>query len=88
MKNGKYEFNSKKQLDNEDRIVLRNTVSANDLAKIHATNVSSKPKDVSLSICLPKSLLKTIKNKAKVEGVSYTRYIRMLLEKNLPTNAL
>ncbi|WP_370931098.1 CopG family antitoxin [Bartonella sp. DGB1] len=67
----------------EQRIVVRETLLERDLVKIHTENISPKPKNVSLSLSLPKSLLKIIKSKAKIKGISYTCYVRQILEKNL-----
>lgn len=42
-----------------------------------------EPKVAALNMRLPASLLDAVKEKAKAQGIPYTRYVRMLLESDV-----
>ncbi|MCP1237837.1 BrnA antitoxin family protein [Gluconobacter kondonii] len=51
-----------------------------DLSGFKPMHFEIEPKGTALNMRLPASLLAAVKAKAKVKGIPYTRYVRMLLE--------
>lgn len=65
-----------------------NFVATSDLTKFDLTggrvmHFEFEEKDTQLSMRMPTSLLDAVKNKAKLKKVPYTRYIRMLIERDI-----
>ena len=54
-----------------------------DLSGFKPMHFEIEPKSAALNMRLPVSLLDALKAKAKDKGVPYTRYVRMLLERDL-----
>jgi predicted DNA binding CopG/RHH family protein len=55
-------------------------LSEYDLTGFIPMRFEIEPKSASLNMRLPAPLLDAVKAKAKANGISYTRYVRMLLE--------
>ena len=47
------------------------------------TDKSSAEKRIHIAVRLPQALLDAVKNRAKAQGIPYTRYIRMLMERDI-----
>lgn len=67
-----------------------NFIAASDLTKFDLTggrvmHFEFEEKDSQLSMRMPTSLLDAVKSKAKLKKVPYTRYIRMLIERDVST---
>ncbi len=65
-----------------------NFVATSDLTKFDLSggrvmHFEFEEKDSQLSMRMPTSLLNAIKSKAKLKKVPYTRYIRMLIERDI-----
>lgn len=58
-------------------------LSTYDLTGFKPMRFEIEPKSAALKIRLPKALLDAVKHKAKVEGIPYTRYVRLLIERHL-----
>lgn len=52
-----------------------------DLAGFKPMRFELEPKAAALNMRLPEKLLDALKVKAKAEGIPYTRYVRMILER-------
>ena len=55
-------------------------LSQYDLSGFRPMHFEFAPKDATLTMRLPESLLAAVKSKAKAKGIPYTRYVRLLLE--------
>ena len=67
-----------------------NFVTTSDLTKFDLSggrvmHFEFEEKDSQLSMRMPTSLLDAVKSKAKLKKVPYTRYIRMLIERDVST---
>ena len=67
-----------------------NFIAASDLTKFDLSggrvmHFEFEEKDSQLSMRMPMSLLDAVKSKAKLKKVPYTRYIRMLIERDVST---
>lgn len=56
-------------------------LSQYDLAGFKPMRFELEPKAAALNMRLPEKLLDALKVKAKAEGIPYTRYVRMILER-------
>ena len=54
-----------------------------DLSGFKMVNFEFKPKDRSISLRLPESLLTAVQNRAKLEGIPYQRLIRQAIEREI-----
>jgi predicted DNA binding CopG/RHH family protein len=54
-----------------------------DLSGGHVMHFEFEEKDSQLSMRMPTSLLDAVKSKAKLKKMPYTRYIRMLIERDI-----
>jgi len=54
-----------------------------DLSKFKPAQFEIQPKTAVINMRLPESLLAAVKQKAESAGVPYTRYVRMLIERDL-----
>ncbi|CAK0761247.1 Predicted DNA binding protein, CopG/RHH family [Gammaproteobacteria bacterium] len=63
-----------------ERFVETADLSEYDLSSFKPVRFEFTPKDATLTMRLPASLLDAVKLKAKSKGIPYTRYVRMLLE--------
>jgi predicted DNA binding CopG/RHH family protein len=66
--------------DEAERFVETADLSQYDLSGFKPVRFEFTPKDATLTMRLPVSLLDAVKRKAKANGIPYTRYVRMLLE--------
>lgn len=66
--------------DEAERFVETADLSDYDLSGFKPVRFEFAPKDATLTMRLPVSLLDAVKQKAKAKGIPYTRYVRMLLE--------
>ena len=58
-------------------------LSSYDLSGFKPMRFETEPKSASLNMRLPSSLLAALKAKAKLKGIPYTRYVRILLESDI-----
>ena len=54
-----------------------------DLSGFKPMTFEIEPKSAALNLRVPPSLLEALKTRAKARGIPYTRYVRLLLEKDL-----
>jgi predicted DNA binding CopG/RHH family protein len=66
-----------------EKFVAESDLSAYDLSGFKPMRFEVQPKAAALNMRLPASLLEAIKRKAKMKGIPYTRYVRLLLEADL-----
>lgn len=52
-----------------------------DLSGFKKTTFEFQPKSETVNLRMPHDLLQAVKNKAKEEGLPYTKYIRLVLER-------
>lgn len=69
--------------DEAETFVDETDLTEYDLSEFQPMHFEIEPKSASINIRLPESLLQAIKNKARLKGIPYTRYIRMLLETDI-----
>lgn len=65
-----------------ERFVETADLSQYDLSGFKSTRFEFAPKDATLTMRLPVPLLDALKLKAKAQGIPYTRYVRLLLERD------
>jgi predicted DNA binding CopG/RHH family protein len=70
--------------DAED-FVATSDLTKFDLSGGRVMHFEFEEKDSQLSMRMPTSLLDAVKSKAKLKKVPYTRYIRMLIERDIST---
>ena len=58
-------------------------LSSYDLSGFKHVKFEFEPKAASLNVRLPQNLLDALKAKAKAQGIPYTRYVRLVLEKDI-----
>ncbi len=63
-----------------EEFVATADLSQYDLSGFKPMRFEIEPKSAALNMRLPASLLAALKAKAKLNGIPYTRYVRMLLE--------
>ena len=56
-------------------------LSEYDFSEFKTVRYEFKPKSATINLRLPESLLAAIKERAEKEGLPYTRFIRLILEK-------
>jgi predicted DNA binding CopG/RHH family protein len=56
-------------------------LSEYDLSGFKSMRFELEPKSAALNMRLPQNLLEAVKTKAKEEGIPYTRYVRLVLER-------
>jgi predicted DNA binding CopG/RHH family protein len=65
------------------RFVDTADLSVYDLSGFKPMNFEFEPKAAALHMRLPQNLLDALKVKAKAKGIPYTRYVRLLLERDV-----
>lgn len=65
-----------------ERFVETADLSQYDLSGFKPEHFEFAPKDATLTMRLPAPLLDALKLKAKAQGIPYTRYVRLLLERD------
>jgi predicted DNA binding CopG/RHH family protein len=58
-------------------------LSSYDLTGFKHAKFEFQPKAAALNLRLPQNLLNALKAKAKAQGIPYTRYVRLVLEKDI-----
>lgn len=58
-------------------------LSEYDLSRFRRRHFEIEQKSAALNMRLPDSLLDALRAKAKARGIPYTRYVRMLIEKDV-----
>lgn len=71
---------SLKSDEEAEQFVATADLSEYDLSKFMPVKFEFEAKTVAVNMRLPQSLLEAVKNKAKTEGMPYSKYIRFILE--------
>ena len=66
-----------------EEFVAKADLSEYDLSAFQPMHFEFVEKDASINMRIPSSLLAALKIKAKAKGTPYTRYIRLLIEKDI-----
>ncbi|TSA04313.1 MAG: hypothetical protein D4R76_03020 [Methylococcus sp.] len=66
-----------------EQFVETSDLSEFDLSGFKPMRFEFESKKAALNMRLPQNLLDALKVKARAQGIPYTRYVRMLLEKDL-----
>ena len=69
--------------DEEAETFLMQDLSALDFSQFKPMPFEFEKKEAQVNMRVPQSLLDSVKDRAKAHGVPYTRYIRMLMERDL-----
>lgn len=69
--------------DDAELFLESSDLSEFDLSGFKPMNFEFEPKTAALNMRLPQNLLDALKLKARSKGIPYTRYVRMLLEKDV-----
>ena len=69
--------------DEEAEAFLARDLSDLDFAQFKPMNFEFAKKEAQLNMRIPQPLLDAVKDRAKARGIPYTRYIRMLLERDV-----
>jgi len=69
--------------DEEAEAFLMQDLSDLDFSQLKRRHFEFEKDDAEISVPVPQSLLDSVKAKAEALGIPYTRYIRMLMEKDL-----
>lgn len=70
-----------------EQFVANADLSEYDLTGFKPMRFEIEPKSAALNMRLPAPLLEALKAKAKSRGIPYTRYVRMLLERDVAARA-
>lgn len=71
--------------DEEAEAFLAQDLSDLDFAQFKPAHFEFERKSAQLNMRVPETLLDAVKNRAKARGMPYTRYIRLLLERDIAT---
>jgi predicted DNA binding CopG/RHH family protein len=66
-----------------ERFVATSDLTQYDLRRARAVQFEFEPKASQLNMRLPVNLLDAVKQRAKLHGIPYTRFIREVLEQSL-----
>ena len=69
--------------DEEAEAFLMQDLSDLDLSQFKRRHFEFEKKEAQVNMRIPESLLKQVKQKAEANGMPYTRYIRMLMERDV-----
>ena len=69
--------------DEEAEAFLAQDLSDLDFAQFKPLHFEFAKKEAQLNMRIPQPLLDAVKDRAKARGIPYTRYIRMLLERDV-----
>lgn len=83
MKKAKLEMPSLKTDTDAERFVETSNLAEYDLSGFKPMQFEFEPKIAALNVRLPQNLLDALKLKAKNQGISYTQYVRLLLERDI-----
>jgi len=68
--------------DEQAEAFLEQDLSDLDFKQFQPVRFEFQPKSAVLNLRLPAELLASIKRRAKEQGIPYTRYVRLLLERD------
>lgn len=69
--------------DEEAEAFLMQDLSDLDLSQFKRMHFEFEKKEAQVNMRVPQPLLNALKDKAKSQGIPYTRYIRMLMERDI-----
>jgi predicted DNA binding CopG/RHH family protein len=69
--------------DEEAEAFLMQDLSELDFSQFKRVHFEFEKKEAQVNMRVPQSLLDSLKDKAKARGIPYTRYIRMLMERDV-----
>lgn len=69
--------------DEEAEAFLMQDLSDLDVSQFKRHHFEFEKKEAQVNMRVPQSLLDSVKDKAKAQGIPYTRYIRMLMERDV-----
>lgn len=69
--------------DEEAEAFLMQDLSDLDLSQFKRHHFEFERKEAQVNMRVPQSLLDSVKDKAKAQGIPYTRYIRLLMERDV-----
>lgn len=69
--------------DEEAEAFLMQDLSDLDLSQFKRHHFEFEKKEAQVNMRVPESLLDAVKDRAKARGIPYTRYIRMLMERDV-----
>lgn len=69
--------------DEEAEAFLMQDLSDLDFSQFKPMHFEFEKKEAQVNMRVPESLLDAVKGKAKAQGIPYTRYIRMLMERDV-----
>ena len=69
--------------DGEAEAFLMQDLSDLDFSQFKPLNFEFEKKEAQLNMRVPRPLLEALKDRAKARGIPYTRYIRMLMERDI-----
>lgn len=69
--------------DEEAEAFLMQDLSDLDFSQFKRHHFEFEKKEAQVNMRVPQSLLDSVKDRAKAHGIPYTRYIRMLMERDI-----
>lgn len=69
--------------DEEAEAFLEQDLSDLDLSQFERRHFEFAKKEAQVNLRIPEGLLDAVKDRAKAQGIPYTRYIRMLMERDI-----
>jgi predicted DNA binding CopG/RHH family protein len=69
--------------DEEAEAFLMQDLSGLDFSQFKPVHFEFEKKEAQVNMRVPQSLLDSVKDRAKARGIPYTRYIRMLMERDV-----
>lgn len=69
--------------DEEAEAFLMQDLSDLDFSQFKRHHFEFEKKEAQVNMRVPQSLLDSVKDRAKARGIPYTRYIRMLMERDI-----
>ncbi len=69
--------------DEEAEAFLMQDLSDLDMSQFKRHHFEFEKKEAQVNMRVPQSLLDSVKDRAKAYGIPYTRYIRMLMERDV-----
>jgi predicted DNA binding CopG/RHH family protein len=69
--------------DEEAEAFLQQDLSDLDFSQFKPMHFEFEKKEAQLNMRVPQPLLDAVKDRAKARGIPYTRYIRMLMERDV-----
>lgn len=73
----------KLKTDEEAEAFLMQDLSDLDMSQFRRHHFEFEKKEAQVNMRVPRSLLDSVKDKARAYGIPYTRYIRMLMERDV-----